>query len=108
MKLDIQSWIKNAACTGYSSLFYSHDSERPPSRDRRERKAKSICATCSVIENCRNYARSNSEFGIWGGESEEDRYLAGYTLPKYSGVTINRRIKQHAKQKNDELIKVNQ
>lgn len=94
MKSDINSWIKNAACTGFSALFYPHDNERNVARTRREIRAKAICAQCSVMQKCKEYARSNAEFGIWGGENEEDRYAAGYTLPRYSGVTIKRRIKQ--------------
>lgn len=100
MKQDIGFWVKKAACTGNSYLFYPSDGERPLSRDKRERKAKSICFNCSVMQECRDYARVNSEFGIWGGENEEDRYLAGYNLPRYSGVTINRRMRQLAKQNN--------
>lgn len=94
MKSDIESWIKSAACTGYSFLFYPHDNERNVARTRRETRAKAICAQCSVMQKCKEYARANAEFGIWGGENEEDRYAAGYTLPRYSGVTIKRRIRE--------------
>jgi len=106
MKTDIRFWVKKAACIGNSSLFYSPDGERPLSRDKRERKAKSICFNCPVMQDCRDYARVNSEFGIWGGENEEDRYLAGYSLPKYSGVTINRRMRQLVKETNAEKLMV--
>ena len=98
MKSDIGSWIKKASCTGRSYLFYPCDNERTPARDKREQRAKAICANCAVIQNCKDYARANAEFGIWGGENEEDRYAAGYTLPRYSGVTIKRRIKEIKKE----------
>lgn len=102
MESNIQFWVKKAICVGNSSLFYPYDGERPLSRDKRERKAKSICFNCPVIKECRDYARVNAEFGIWGGENEEDRYLAGYNLPRYSGVTINRRIRKQNKKNNVE------
>ena len=36
--------------------------------------AKAICATCPVLEQCREYALSAHEpYGIWGGMTEEER-----------------------------------
>ncbi len=100
----IHVWVKKALCKGHSSLFYAYDGERPNSRIKREQKAKAICANCPVKIECRDYARSNSEFGIWGGENEEDRYLAGYTLPRYSGVTINRRLRKISSDKTNNTL----
>jgi hypothetical protein len=69
----------NLPCTGKQYLFYGKHAERPETRVRREVKAKGVCLTCSQIETCRNYARSNSEvFGVWGGETEIERYNAGF------------------------------
>lgn len=66
-------------CTGRQDLFYGKYAERPQARVRREEKAKKICATCSQSDICRDYARSNNEtFGIWGGETEIERYNAGF------------------------------
>jgi WhiB family redox-sensing transcriptional regulator len=37
-------------------------------------KAKAICAQCSVIEECMQYAlETNQEAGVWGGYAEDDR-----------------------------------
>ncbi len=36
--------------------------------------AKAICAGCSVLAECRDYAlRSRQTFGVWGGLDEEQR-----------------------------------
>jgi WhiB family transcriptional regulator, redox-sensing transcriptional regulator len=56
------------------SLFFGPDGERQPERDIRERKAKSICASCPVRLDCLNYALSRPEkYGTWGGLNEEER-----------------------------------
>lgn len=37
-------------------------------------KALSICASCSVTEECLQYAlETNQEAGVWGGYAEDDR-----------------------------------
>jgi WhiB family redox-sensing transcriptional regulator len=66
-------------CAGRQDLFYGKHAERPQARLRREVNAKKICATCPQTEKCRDYARSHNEvFGIWGGETEVERYNAGF------------------------------
>ena len=60
-------------------LFYGKHAERPQTRVRREGQAKMVCRTCSQVRTCRDYARSNGEvFGVWGGETEIERYNAGF------------------------------
>jgi WhiB family redox-sensing transcriptional regulator len=57
-----------------TDIFFYTDRERGPRRERRERIAKSICATCPVIEQCREQALRLAEpYGIWGGLTEEER-----------------------------------
>jgi WhiB family redox-sensing transcriptional regulator len=64
-----------AACRGTDTAqFYHPENERGPSRLRRETKAKALCASCPVIENCLNWALSTREpHGVWGGTSAEER-----------------------------------
>lgn len=33
---------------------------------------------CPILDACRNYARINGEWGVWGGETEAERRAAGY------------------------------
>jgi hypothetical protein len=73
-------------CSGKQYLFYGKNAERPQSRVRREEKAKKVCSSCPQIILCRDYARSNNEiFGVWGGETEIERYNAGFMkdLPQH-------------------------
>jgi WhiB family redox-sensing transcriptional regulator len=35
---------------------------------------------------CRDFARSQHEYGFWGGESEDERHAAGYRLIAPIGV----------------------
>jgi len=70
-------WACAAACRGLTHIFFSPAAERPQTRVRRENRARQVCAACSVLEQCRAYARLNHEYGFWGGESEDDRRAAG-------------------------------
>ncbi len=74
------AWTALAACSGKSELFFPPFAERPQTRLKREAKAKAICAGCPVMLACRAYGREHHEYGIWGGENEEERVRAGYSL----------------------------
>lgn len=65
-------------CSGLGDLFFGPDKERPGRRAEREALAKACCADCPLLLSCRDNARENREHGIWGGETEEERALAGY------------------------------
>jgi WhiB family redox-sensing transcriptional regulator len=80
------AWMRWAACKGQTQLFFPPRAERPQARARREAQARLLCATCPVQTPCREFARDNREYGYWGGESEEDRHLAGYTVAAPIGV----------------------
>ncbi len=71
-------WMDDAACKGRMQLFFETPGERPERRARREARARKVCAGCPVLAECRQTARRNGENGFWGGESEEERALAGY------------------------------
>jgi WhiB family transcriptional regulator, redox-sensing transcriptional regulator len=77
---DDLSWADHGICKGHGDLFYPPFAERPQTRIRRETKARQICARCPVQEACLTYGRINHEYGIWGGENEEERVLAGFSL----------------------------
>jgi WhiB family transcriptional regulator, redox-sensing transcriptional regulator len=72
------SWMDRAACKGRLELFFGIAGERPERRVRREAAALKVCEACPVMEPCRQAARLNRESGFWGGESEEERAMAGY------------------------------
>lgn len=68
-------WQNDAQCWGEPLvLFFGPDGERQPERDRREARAKAICAQCPVRAECLNYALSRPEkYGTYGGLNEDER-----------------------------------
>ena len=81
-----EDWVDHAVCKGQTSLFFPPRAERPQARVRREAQARLLCSTCPVEDRCRGYARTHREYGLWGGESEEERHLAGYTVAAPIGI----------------------
>jgi len=79
-------WTQFANCKGKTHLFFAPKAERPQARARREAKARSLCDNCIVNQTCREFARVNREYGLWGGESEEERHLAGFTIAAPVGL----------------------
>jgi WhiB family redox-sensing transcriptional regulator len=79
-------WRELAVCKGRTPLFFPPKAERPQARARREARANLLCSNCPVRTPCRDFARENHEYGFWGGESEEERHLAGYTVAAPIGV----------------------
>jgi WhiB family transcriptional regulator, redox-sensing transcriptional regulator len=83
---DDTSWMEQGACSGKTNLFFPPRAERPQARVRREAQARLVCQACPVMGACRDWARANREYGFWGGESEEDRHLAGFTVAAPIGI----------------------
>jgi len=83
---DLLVWKQSANCKGKMKLFFAHRAERPQARLRREAKAHRLCTQCIVQEACKNFARNSHEYGFWGGENEEDRHLAGFTVAAPIGI----------------------
>jgi WhiB family transcriptional regulator, redox-sensing transcriptional regulator len=73
-------WTSEASCNGQSSLFFAPPGERPEARAVRESNARSVCRSCDVLLECRDWAREHREYGFWGAESEEERAAAGYRV----------------------------
>ncbi|MFZ2055881.1 MAG: WhiB family transcriptional regulator [Acidimicrobiales bacterium] len=69
-------WQARAACRGPHAIVFfppSHP-ERKDERMARERIAKEICRTCTVMQDCLDYAiRIREANGIWGGLNEAER-----------------------------------
>jgi WhiB family redox-sensing transcriptional regulator len=74
------AWTSDAACQGRTELFFAPAGERPEARVVREAQARSVCSSCPVLHDCRDWARENREYGFWGGESEEERAAAGFRV----------------------------
>ncbi|MSO60392.1 MAG: WhiB family transcriptional regulator [Ilumatobacteraceae bacterium] len=81
-----KAWTSDALCQGKTRLFFAPRAERPQARTRRESRAQQLCSKCPVAQECRESARQNHEYGYWGGENEEDRHLAGFTVAAPIGI----------------------
>jgi len=79
-------WMRDAACRGLTPLFFPTQAERPQARERREAAARAVCSSCTALGRCRDFARNHHEYGLWGGESEDERHAAGYRLIAPIGV----------------------
>lgn len=64
-------WRNRAACSGYHhALFFPVGDTDETSIER----AREICMTCAVNEDCLEYAlETNQRAGIWGGTTEDER-----------------------------------
>lgn len=71
-------WQRHGACRGMDvEGFFHPDGERGSARRARDEHAKEVCARCPVIDPCRRWAhRVQEPFGVWGGESEDERRAA--------------------------------
>lgn len=72
--------MSQANCKGQTELFYPPPRGTESHREMllREAKARVLCSKCAVAIECRSYARRNGEYGMWGSESENERFLQGF------------------------------
>lgn len=72
---DFWDWQMQAACRGMDSeVFFHPDGQRGSARAQREQAAKQICASCPVMQQCREHALKVREpYGVWGGLTEDER-----------------------------------
>ena len=73
------SWHNSAACTGESGVLFYPPSrpERRAARLRRESRARGVCASCPVRDDCLQHAIDHGErYGIWGGLTDRERRVA--------------------------------
>lgn len=73
--MDVWEWQFDGACRKADpSVFFHPEGERGPTRDARDRAAKTVCATCPVRQQCAEHALSVREpYGVWGGMTEDER-----------------------------------
>lgn len=73
--MDLWEWQYEGACRDAdATLFFHPEGERGGTRRRRAEAAKTICATCPVLQQCREHAlRVREPYGVWGGLSEDER-----------------------------------
>ncbi|WP_214408891.1 WhiB family transcriptional regulator [Sphaerisporangium fuscum] len=63
-------WASRGSCRTSDPELFFPDTPLPE----QEARAKTICATCTVIEECLSYAvRAGEPEGIWGGLTTAER-----------------------------------
>jgi WhiB family transcriptional regulator, redox-sensing transcriptional regulator len=80
------AWADLAACLGHNPdlWFPPEKSGTAPAA-----KAKAICATCAVKQECLDYALSIKEqHGIWGGRSLKERQAYQRAMTNSKGPTL--------------------
>jgi WhiB family redox-sensing transcriptional regulator len=72
---DLWEWQYQGACRRVDpSVFFHPEGERGPARRRRDDAAKAVCASCPVMQECRQHALTVREpYGVWGGMTEDER-----------------------------------
>ena len=95
-----EGWQSRARCIGRFDLFFEAEGETPTERRRRETVARAMCDACPVMWECRGAARRDLEHGFWGGETEEERTLAGH-MPRSSGRRAVLAARRQARQLQD-------
>jgi WhiB family redox-sensing transcriptional regulator len=67
-EMEQNAWMARGACRNYEpSVFFPSDGVGVD-------RARKICATCNVTEDCLEYALLNRiDHGVWGGASERER-----------------------------------
>lgn len=69
-ELDLPEWMDDGACRGSDpDVFFP-----PKGHAGAAGEARQICATCKVIDECRDYALEHGlKYGVWGGTSVRER-----------------------------------
>jgi len=67
--LSIIRWKDRAACNGKQELFFSDHKQTVV------QQAKLVCGECPVRAQCLAYALENTEIGIWGGYTANERRM---------------------------------
>jgi WhiB family redox-sensing transcriptional regulator len=72
----VKSWRESAACQGEDTELFFPIGTKGPSVEQAE-EAKSVCAECPVIQECREWSIASGQTGgIFGGMTEEERRRA--------------------------------
>lgn len=68
--VDREPWMAEAVCAQVDNDGFFPEKDRADTA----RRAKTVCATCPVIDPCLQFALDHHErFGVWGGKSERER-----------------------------------
>jgi WhiB family transcriptional regulator, redox-sensing transcriptional regulator len=67
------SWRDEAGCLGMDyELFFPLGSTGPAVEQ--IARAKAVCQDCPVMQECLEWALRTGQYGIWGGQTEDERH----------------------------------
>lgn len=70
--MTVGRWAEHGACKGKTDLFFPEVGDTKSAA-----RAFEICATCPVLEQCREHVMENDErYGIWAGMNGVRRRIA--------------------------------
>lgn len=74
---DKWEWQHDGACRNVDpEIFFLEDRVRGSEKREREQKAKKVCQTCPVINECLQHALTVPEtYGVWGGMTADERFM---------------------------------
>jgi hypothetical protein len=61
-----QTWMAQAMCQGYPTRWWFPERGQKVGEAENYKKAKTICNTCQVKTECRNYGDETRSYGMWG------------------------------------------
>lgn len=72
---ELWEWQYVGLCRTVSpEVFFHPEGERGPARRRRDERAKQVCLSCPVLQECRDHAlRAREPYGVWGAMTEGER-----------------------------------
>ena len=77
-------WKTQGACVGNPSYFWFSDIAAEQAR------AIRVCNACPVVEQCKEYALTHREYGVWGGLTEAARRRAQRGKPMVKIVVCHK------------------
>jgi WhiB family redox-sensing transcriptional regulator len=73
--MEKEDWFVKAACRDMDPNVFFPNNLATIEEDRAI--AKRVCSNCEVKQLCKERARDRrEEYGVWGGEDEDERWLA--------------------------------
>ena len=79
----------SATCRGIGLEFFIQENNNATSSE--ERKAKSICKECPVMQACLEWGLAHESHGIWGGTSPRERMQ----IRKKLGIEVKQILVSH-------------
>lgn len=83
-------WRSRALCAGLGPEVFFPSGDTCAEAVERAEAAKAVCGACPVRGPCLRFAIStNQQFGVWGGQTEEERRGGFRARPRRTVITVS-------------------